>query len=194
VSPDFDFEATFNDNYFYFYSSRLTDELNLYDAEVVRSRLALQPGERVLDAPCGHGRIANLLAADGCVVVGVDAAQMFLDRARADAAALGVDVDYRRGDLRALPVADGEFDAALSWFTSFGYFDDADNQAVLGEYARVLKPGGRLGSAVWIKPEDNPWTSILMQAIATEAAVASPDPDRPNMFRCAAPGFRQCSV
>ena len=144
MSPDFDFEATFNDNYFYFYTSRLTDELNLSDAAVVRSRLALQPGERVLDAPCGHGRIANLLAADGCVVVGVDAAQMFLDRARADAAALGVDVDYRQGDLRALPVADGEFDAALSWFTSFGYFDDADNQTVLGEYARVLKPGGRL--------------------------------------------------
>lgn len=144
MSPDFDFEATFNDNYFYFYTSRLTDELNLSDAAVVWSRLELQPGERVLDAPCGHGRIANLLAAEGCAVVGVDAAEMFLDRARADAEALGVDVDYRHGDLRVLPVVDGELDAAVSWFTSFGYFDDADNQAVLREYARVLKPGGRL--------------------------------------------------
>jgi SAM-dependent methyltransferase len=144
VSPDFDFEATFNDNYFYFYTSHLTDERNLSDAEVVRSRLGLQPGERVLDAPCGHGRIANLLAADGCALVGVDATKLFLKRAGADASALGVDVVYRHGDLRALPVGDGEFDAAFSWFTSFGYFDDADNQAVLREYARVLKPGGRL--------------------------------------------------
>ena len=53
----------------------------------------------------------------------------------------------------------------------------------------MLEPGGRLCSSVWVKPEDNPWTSIAMQAIATEAVVAPPDPDRPNMFRCAAPGY-----
>jgi hypothetical protein len=53
----------------------------------------------------------------------------------------------------------------------------------------VLKPGGRLCSSVWVKPEENPWTTIAMQAIAEEAVLASPDPDRPNMFRCAAPGY-----
>jgi hypothetical protein len=42
---------------------------------------------------------------------------------------------------------------------------------------------------VWVKPEQNPWTSIAMQAIATEVDLAPPDPDRPNMFRCAAPGY-----
>jgi SAM-dependent methyltransferase len=57
------------------------------------------------------------------------------------------------------------------------------------EFARVLKPGGRLCSSVWVKPEENPWTSIAMQAIATEVALAPPDPDGPNMFRCAAPGY-----
>ena len=54
---------------------------------------------------------------------------------------------------------------------------------------RVLKPGGRVCSSVWIKPEENPWTTIAMQAIATEVVVAPPDPDGPNMFRCAAPGY-----
>jgi SAM-dependent methyltransferase len=39
---------------------------------------------------------------------------------------------------------DGPFDAALSWFTSFGYFDDDGNRRVLSEYRRVLRPGGRL--------------------------------------------------
>ena len=53
----------------------------------------------------------------------------------------------------------------------------------------MLEPGGRLCSSVWIKPEENPWTTIAMQAIATEAVVAPPDPDRPNMFRCVAPGY-----
>ena len=41
---------------------------------------------------------------------------------------------------------------------------------------------------MWVKPDENPWTSIAMQAIATEAVLPAPDPDRPNMFRCAAPG------
>src|SRR5207248_8655174 len=38
-------------------------------------------------------------------------------------------------------------------------------------------------------PEENPWTTIAMQAIAADAVLAPPDPDRPNMFRCAAPGY-----
>jgi hypothetical protein len=42
---------------------------------------------------------------------------------------------------------------------------------------------------VWVKPEQNPWTAIAVQAIATEVALAPPDPDQPNMFRCAAPGY-----
>jgi SAM-dependent methyltransferase len=57
------------------------------------------------------------------------------------------------------------------------------------EFSRVLKPGGRLCSSVWVKPEDNPWTAIAMQAIAAEAMVSPPDPDAPSMFRCAAPGL-----
>ncbi len=55
-----------------------------------------------------------------------------------------MEVTYRRGDLRDLPVEEGEFDAAVNWFTSFGYFDDEENQLVLREFHRVLRPGGRL--------------------------------------------------
>ena len=53
----------------------------------------------------------------------------------------------------------------------------------------MLKAGGRLCSSVWVRPEENPWTTIAMQAIATEAVLAPPDPNGPNMFRCAAPGY-----
>ena len=72
-------------------------------------------------------------------MVGVDASEHFLELARSD----GESVDYRLGDMRALPV-DGPFDAVVSWFTSFGYFDDDGNQQTLREYRRVLKPGGQL--------------------------------------------------
>jgi SAM-dependent methyltransferase len=139
----FDPAQSFNDDYLWFYEPVLTDELNRRDTDEIVATLGLGPGASILDAPCGHGRIANLLALDGFRVTGVDITPLFLDRARTDAAMLGVEVDYRHGDLRSLPVA-GPFAAVICWFTSFGYFDDDDNQHVLREFARVLGPGGRL--------------------------------------------------
>ena len=53
-----------------------------------------------------------------------------------------MEVDYRQGDMRELPWTE-RFDAVLSWFTAFGYFDDDGNRQVLAEVARALRPGGR---------------------------------------------------
>jgi SAM-dependent methyltransferase len=135
----FDFDETFGDDYLHFYAGALTDDVNDRDAEDIVGFLDLVPGESILDAPCGHGRISNRLAARGMQVTGVDASELFLDVARRDRSG----ARYVRGDLRDLPV-NGPFDAAVSWFTSFGYFDDDGNHRVLGEYRRVLRPGGRL--------------------------------------------------
>jgi SAM-dependent methyltransferase len=85
-----------------------------------------------------------------------------------------------------LPFGDATFDSVS---VRFGYMFFPDIVKATAEFARVLKPGGRLCSSVWVKPEENPWTTIAMEAIATEAVLAPPDPDRPNMFRCAAPGY-----
>jgi SAM-dependent methyltransferase len=135
----FDFDETFGEDYLYFYASYLTDELNDRDTTDIITFLGLEPGDSLLDAPCGHGRISNRLAGLGMHVTGVDASQLFLDVA-ASARSSAI---FHYGDLRQLPV-DGPFDAALSWFTSFGYFDDDDNRRVLAEYRRVLRPGGQL--------------------------------------------------
>ena len=135
----FDFDEIFGDDYLYFSEAQVGDEQSERDTDDVVRFADLGPGDTVLDAPCGQGRISNRLAARGIRVVGVDASERFLDLARAGDAR----VDYHLGDLRALPV-DGPFDAAVSWFSSFGYFDDAGNRAVLAEYRRVLRPGGRL--------------------------------------------------
>ena len=85
-----------------------------------------------------------------------------------------------------LPFGDATFDSVS---VRFGYMFFPDVAKATAEFARVLRPGGRLCSSVWVKPEDNPWTTIAMQAIATEAVLPPPDPDGPNMFRCAAPGY-----
>ena len=139
----FDPAQTFNDDYLWFYEPMLSDEHNRAEAAEIVEILRLTAGASILAAPCGHGRIANLLASDGFNVTGVDLTQLFLDRARADAERLGVEVEYVQGDLRNLPVQ-GPFDAVVCWFTSFGYFEDTDNRRVLEQFAGVLKPGGKL--------------------------------------------------
>ncbi|MCA2216548.1 class I SAM-dependent methyltransferase [Jidongwangia harbinensis] len=113
-------------------------------ADVVWRLLDLEPGMRVLDLACGHGVLANELAARGCRVTGLDSSAVFLDRARGDAAAMAVDVEYVAGDMRELPPWVARFDRVVNWTTAFGYFDDATNRGVLREIARLLRPGGRL--------------------------------------------------
>jgi len=112
-------------------------------ADLVWRLLDLRQDMSVLDLACGHGALANRLAARGCRVTGLDSSPVFLDRARADAAAAGVDVEYVTGDMRDLPWT-GRFDRVINWSTAFGYFDDATNRAVLAGIARALRPGGRL--------------------------------------------------
>ncbi len=141
--PEFDFDEVFDDDYLYFYGPAL-EQSGGTDAALVRRLLDARADSEILDLACGHGRIANRLAAHGGKVTGLDATPVFLERARADAAARGVDVDYIQGDMRSLPFSDETFDCVVSWFTSFGYFDEDDNRRVLAEARRVLRSGGRL--------------------------------------------------
>ncbi len=112
------------------------------DAALVATRLALAPGSRVLDIPCGNGRIANELAAQGHSVTGIDFNPVVLENAREEAQSRGLSVTYEQGDMRALD-AHEQFDAALCFWGSFGYFSDEDNAAFVASVARSLAPGGR---------------------------------------------------
>jgi ubiquinone/menaquinone biosynthesis C-methylase UbiE len=141
--PVFGFDQVFDEDYLYFSEPRLA-EASERDVETIWRLLELEPGMELLDLACGHGRIANRLAERGIRVTGLDATSLYLDHARRDAIARGVEVEYAEGDMRSLPWKDARFDRVLSWFTSFGYFDDDDNRGVLREARRVLRPGGRL--------------------------------------------------
>lgn len=137
--PPFDFAAVFGDDYMHFYAGMLTPEVSDRQVAVIRRLVEVGPGTRVLDCPCGFGRIASRLAAAGAEVVGIDATPHFLDIARRESSA----VDYRQGDMRQLDF-DAEFDLAVNVFTSFGYFDEATDRDVLHRFWRALKPGGKL--------------------------------------------------
>jgi ubiquinone/menaquinone biosynthesis C-methylase UbiE len=139
----FDMEGTFGDDYLYFYGDSIDDEHSDADTAEILALLNLPEGSRILDAPCGHGRIARRLAVAGMEVTGVDLTPSYLEQARRDPQLPAGSVTYLEGDVRNLPV-DGPFDAVVCWLNSFGYYDDPDCHRVLEEFHRVLRPGGRV--------------------------------------------------
>jgi SAM-dependent methyltransferase len=106
--------------------------------------LALLPpvdGLRCLDLGCGEGHNTRLLAARGARVVGLDISEIFVAAART----AGGGVRYVVGDGAGLPFAPASFDAATAFMS---LMDVADPEGVLGEVARVLRPGGVLQFSV----------------------------------------------
>lgn len=104
--------------------------------------LGLADGSRVLDAPCGHGRLARPLAERGARVLAVDQSAALLAEAERRRGELPAErLRYARHDLRA-PLAEGGFDAALNVFSSLGYGSEADDLAILRTLAGAVRPGG----------------------------------------------------
>ncbi|MFC7142333.1 class I SAM-dependent methyltransferase [Halosimplex aquaticum] len=97
-----------------------------------------------LDVACGIGRHAVELADRGVSVRGLDISEAYLDRARERAADRGVAeaATFERGDMRDLRDRDGTYDVVYNLWTSFGYYDDETNRAVLrGMYERTADGG-----------------------------------------------------
>ena len=114
--------------------------------EEVAQIVALLPipaGAAVVDLGCGRGRHAIPMSRRGFRVTGVDLSEQMLRLARERAARERLSVEWVCEDMRRFRRARA-FDACLSLFTSFGYFDDAENQQVLGNVAASLKRGGTL--------------------------------------------------
>jgi trans-aconitate methyltransferase len=96
--------------------------------------LASKPGERILDLGCGDGQLTKKIAATGAIVQGVDASPEMVAAARS----LGIAADVASAEL--LPYGNSSFDAvfsnaALHWVRN--------QDAMMGEVHRVLRPGGR---------------------------------------------------
>lgn len=145
---------------------RIPPERTEKEAQFIFDALALDPGARVLDLACGHGRISVELARRGLRVTGLDLSPRSLELARDHAANAGLEIEFVQSDMRELRFEE-EFDAVINVFTAFGYFEDeAENQRVLERVERALKPGGAFlidtinGVALWARYRPNMWEEV----------------------------------
>jgi SAM-dependent methyltransferase len=106
----------------------------------------VRDGHALLDVGCGTGVVAITAARNGARVSGLDLTPELLDRARENSRIANVKIDFREGDVEALPFNDGAFDVVLS---QFGHMFAPRPDVALAEMLRVLKPGGTIAFATW---------------------------------------------
>lgn len=117
--------------------------------------VAVRSGEKVLEVAVGIGAtFVEILrrAGLGGEVTGVDLSPRMLDKTRRRALRAGwTEVDVKEADARRLPFADGTFDVLFNSFM-LDLIPLAEFPVVLGEFLRVLRPGGRLALVNMSKP------------------------------------------
>ena len=121
------------------WSAAYDQPLRLFPIEEppVRALIETLPPGTVLDAGCGTGRYSTMLADRGHEVIGVDQSGAMLDIARKKLPS----ADFRGGDLTALPLPGCSVDAVVC---ALALVHVPDVASALREFARVLRPGGRL--------------------------------------------------
>ena len=116
------------------------------DAEKFFRRLGVTPGTRLLDVGCGAGQLALIAARAGAKVTGCDIATNWIEKARARAAAEGLEITFEEGDAESLPYEDAQFDAVVSLV---GAMFAPRPDLVAAELTRVCRPGGMIAMANW---------------------------------------------
>ena len=160
------------------WGARASDWANIQEGmvrpvyEAVLERTRVKAGTRYLDVGCGAGMVAQIAAARGAQVSGIDAAEALLDIARLRKPR----GDFRRGDLEDLPFDDQSFDVV----TGFNSFQYAGNPAVaLGAARRVTRRGGAVVIMTWGSPDGMEAASLVA---ALRPLMPPPPPGAPGPF------------
>ena len=145
----------------------------------------------VLDIASGTGEpgltIASLVK-DGKVIL-TDLAEEMLEIAKENALLKGLNnIETIACDVSDIPFVANSFDAISCRF-GFMFFPDMLQAAK--EMHRVLKPGGRIATAVWNVPEKNFWITTMTDTINKHIQLQVPPPGSPGMFRCGKEGLME---
>lgn len=141
--------------------------------EAALRRLALRPGDAVLDVGCGTGAFLRLVAQRGARPFGLDASEQLVALARERVPG----ADVRVGEMEALPYENDTFDL-VTGFNSFFFAEDF--AGALREAGRVAKRGAPVVIQVWGPHERNDLEAMKQLArpfLPPRPADAVPEPD-----------------
>jgi len=144
--------------------ARSTDQYRRDEEALLRGSLPELDGLRILKTDlwdeAKNTRILRWAASEGARTFGVDISPPIVQRARAGYTERGLELGGVVSDVRALPFADGSFDAIYSMGT-IEHFDETEQ--AMREIARVLKPGGR--AVVGVPNRFDPFLRPVLVAI-----------------------------
>lgn len=127
------------------YEQKSIEERTIDEVEMILKYCKPHKGASIMDCPCGSGRHSIALANKGYEVTGVDINEKMLSfHKEFITASLPANLSFKKGDMRSLDIESGQFDVIVNMFISFGFFSDDDNESVVKEFYRLLKPNGKL--------------------------------------------------
>jgi len=166
---------TTDDNPASIYEAQLVPAIFEPLARVLIERVRPKLGESVLDAACGTGVVARLIAptvGPSGMMVGIDFDPMMVEMAKR----LAPEIEWRQGNLQNLPFADEFFDLVVC---QQGLQFLPDRNAGVREIHRVLRAGGRIVLATWTDLAKSPGHLLLFEALG---ATLGPDRARPTAW------------
>lgn len=169
--------------------TRLNDRLDAMLAPLTGAALdafAPAPGAAVLDIGCGAGETTLALARRGLRPTGVDISAPLLARARARAAAAGLDIPFIEADAGAIDIPGAPFGGLFSRFGVMFFENPAGGFANLRSQ---LRAGAPLAFICWRSAAENAWNLIPPRAIEPllPAPLPRPDPFAPGPMALADP-------
>lgn len=121
-----------------------SNERTIKEVDFMIREAEISKRDRILDLCCGIGRHTKEFAKRGYQIVGMDYNNKYL-KINKDDASNGKLKNLRlvRGDMRQLCFFSKSFDVIISFFGSFGYYDEAQNQEIMKNVSEALRPKGR---------------------------------------------------
>ena len=158
------------------------DEVDLHSFEATAAlfdRVAVQPGERVLELAGGPGTLgaiwSQLVGPTGTVLLSDIAPGMVEMARRRNAVFKNVEVAVL--DASAIDRPDASFDVVAC---RMGLMFTPDPSAALAEIRRILAPAGRVGALTWAGMEHNPWMTCVGMAAMMNGLVSGGPPVGPG--------------